>query len=275
MINNQDWYYVDSGQRIGPVSEQMLCQLIRDGHLSNDSYVWKSGFTDWIKLNEVVGLDIAPEAPIPNPSEPTPEKIPPKSEINARPVQPNIINWDNITDSDQIFTVRVGNDRGGAENEYGPFTILALKQLYEQHRINEKTLIFAPGMDNWIYLTDMPLVEQITGPLPPVINESDRRGGIRRPFVARLFLHDNTVVKEGICRDISTGGMQLLISDSPFKVNDKISFNVHPDNSDFHFVADGTIVRILEGNQGFSLRFLELGPQAVETINRYLADNQP
>ncbi|MBT3235858.1 MAG: DUF4339 domain-containing protein [Bdellovibrionales bacterium] len=275
MINNQDWYYVESGQRVGPVGEKMLCQLIRDGHLNNDSYVWKSGFTDWIKLSEVVGLDIQINPPTPvNTELPKQEDPPAKSEMNARPVPSSVINWDSITNEDQIFTVKIGDDRGGVDSEYGPFTLVVLKQLYQQHRINEKTLVFTPGMDNWIYLADMPLVEQMTGgSLPPVISESERRDSIRRPFVARLFLHDNTVVTEGICRDISIGGMQLLVSNSPFKVNDCISFNVHPDNSDFHFVADGKIVRLLEGNQGFSLRFIKLGPQAQETINRYLADS--
>lgn len=48
--------------------------------------------------------------------------------------------------------------------------------------------------------------------------------------------------------------------------------NVHPDNSDYHFVARGKVVRILDGDQGFSLRFSGLNDEAKNAINDYIGN---
>ena len=81
---------------------------------------------------------------------------------------------------------------------------------------------------------------------------------------------NNKKVFEGICRDVSVGGMQVLIDQFPGKAGEKISINVHPENSDYHFVASGQIVRLLEGNNGFSFRFQQLSDEAKKAIEKYV-----
>ena len=137
-------------------------------------------------------------------------------------------------------------------------------------RINGKTLIFAIGMDNWKFLAETPLFKKMSGESTPKIEESERRIGGRRPFVARILFHNNATIFEGVCNDVSVGGMQVLIADFPGKVGDKISLNVHPDNSAYHFAAKGKIVRFLEDRQGFSLRFFKLEQEAKKSIKSYI-----
>ncbi|MBL7665025.1 MAG: PilZ domain-containing protein [Bacteriovoracaceae bacterium] len=101
--------------------------------------------------------------------------------------------------------------------------------------------------------------------------DSDRRSAARKPFVARMFFHDNNQLYEGICRDISIGGMQVLVADYPGNVGDEISLNVHPENSEQHFVASGKIVRMLDKGQGFSFRFTVIETDAIKAIQKYIS----
>ena len=43
------------------------------------------------------------------------------------------------------------------------------------------------------------------------LSVDDRRKIKRKPFVARMFYHNDSIVYEGVCRDISVGGLQVLV----------------------------------------------------------------
>ena len=186
---------------------------------------------------------------------------------------PKKFDWENLDKSSKIFSLKIGIDREGPEGEYGPYSISFIKRLYSEKRINGKTLLFSPGMDDWMFLADIPIFEVIFSELPPIIDENDRRRATRKPFVARLLFHDNSEVFEGICRDISIGGLQILVAGCPLEINKTISMNVHPDNRETSFVAEGKVVRILEGNLGFSMRFVELSNDAKGAIENYINQN--
>ena len=64
--------------------------------------------------------------------------------------------------------------------------------------------------------------------------------------------------------------MQVLVNNYKGQVGDKIALNVHPANSEDHFTAEGEIVRVLEGNSGFSFRFNELAQDARKSIERHI-----
>lgn len=268
------WYYVENNERVGPISEETLEELVRNGNLGEDSFVWKKGFDDWKKIKDVSELTYCFHLGSPTESEedetPSMPEIVPEEASTESPEEEKI-DWDSIPSDQNIFSIKVGLDRnGGEEAEYGPFSLDVLKKLYEEHRINEKTLIFMPGMINWTFLADLPIYRRLTSNLPPVIDEKDRRVSIRKPFVAKMIFHDNSKVYEGVCRDISVGGLQILVSDFPGRAGDEITINVHPDNSEYSFVATGKIVRTLGGNKGFSVRFLQLSEEAQSAINSYL-----
>jgi hypothetical protein len=174
---------------------------------------------------------------------------------------------------DNVVFIRVGADRGAPPVEYGPYSVALLRRLFREKRISGKTEIFVKGSDDYLLLADVVDFQEIFEELPPVIKESERRTNARKPFIARLFIQNNKNFYEGICRDISVGGMQVLVDDFRGATNDRITINVHPENSDYHFVATGVVVRILEGNSGFSFRFQGLSEEATRAIEKYLQDN--
>ena len=77
----------------------------------------------------------------------------------------------------------------------------------------------------------------------------------------------------GMCRDISIGGMQVLTDEVPGEVGTKIRLHVEPpkDSGLKAFVAEGTVVRILEDRRGFSFRFSKLSDEAKKSIESYIA----
>lgn len=275
-IMSAQWYYVQGSERVGPVEKEEIHSLFHEGVLNPESYVWRKGFDNWKNLNAIDEFDSLltgdDDSHDNDTYEDEVESIPQMDEGHVE-TRPSSFDLNSIGHNDKVFTIKVGYDRGGNENEYGPFSIAQLSRAFEEKRISERTFIFTPGMTTWVLLGDFERFEDIAGSLPPKITEEDRRFNVRKPFVARLFFHDNQTVYEGICRDISVGGLQILVSEFPCSVGDKVSMNVHPDNSDYHFTASGKVVRKLEGNAGFSLRFEDLAPDAHSAIQSYINEN--
>ncbi|MFL5783477.1 MAG: GYF domain-containing protein [Bacteriovoracaceae bacterium] len=283
------WYYVQKGNRHGPVAVEVIQQMISNSDLNTNDYVWKKGFENWKKIKEVPELEESPQAAAPAPApepepEPTPAPAPAASTFKAPEPKPAAaapqqkmeykeINLSSLSPEERIIFVRIGNDRGGAASDYGPFSVNQLRQLLKENRINGKTLFFMNGMKEWKVLADVPEYQEIFEESPPVIKDADRRVAVRKPFVARLFVQNNKKVFEGICRDISIGGMQILTDEFKGQPGDRISINVHPDNSDYHFTASGVVVRILNGNSGFSFRFQGLTDDARKAVEKYLQEN--
>ncbi|HLT22690.1 MAG TPA: GYF domain-containing protein [Bacteriovoracaceae bacterium] len=256
---SENWYYVQQGNRQGPVSFETIQSLIRSNTLGDSDYVWKKGFDNWKKIREVSELSTVEEGP----------GVPPMiSKIDY--IDPKLSEFD---PHDRSLFIRIGMDRGGQPNDYGPFTLEQLKKLFKENRINGKTLLFKNGMKEWKLLGDFEDYQEIFEEVPPMIAEEERRSAIRKPFVARMFVHNNETVFEGICRDISIGGMQVLTDQFKGKEGDRISINVHPQNTDYHFTASGMVVRLLEGNAGFSFRFLNLSDEARKSIEKYIEEN--
>ena len=255
-----EWYYVEGEQRIGPVSQSKISELIEEGNLTEENFVWKKGFENWKKLKEVSDFKRNDDYP---------EELP----TIVKSSEKRDVDWDVIKDDEKIFLIKIGIDRGGEEVEYGPYSINILKRAAIEGRINGKTLLFVSGMDSWTFLSDLPIYNKIFSTESETLSNSERRQNSRKPFVARMFFHNESVVYEGICRDISVGGLQVLVDGFPGNIGDEISLNVHPENTDYNFVASGKVVRILEGDQGFSLRFIKLSDEAINAIEDYLSKN--
>ena len=256
------WYYVIGRERNGPVAKQEIEKLYRFGTLNEDSHVWREGFSNWEKLNKTEDFaplfaahGLPPELDIP--------ELPGMGE--PAPKEP----WDNLDPDEKTIHIKVGYDRGGEEVEYGPYSINQLKRAYKERRINDKSYIFIPGMQNWVLLGDSPLFSQLSS-APVTLTEQDRRKSVRRPVTANIIFHNNQKVFDGICRDISIGGMQVLVGNFSARIGEGVTLNVHPDNSSHSFTAKGKIVRLLDGGQGFSLRFSELDQQAKESLLSYI-----
>ncbi len=254
------WYYVLNGERQGPVTKETVQELYNDNIIKEEDYVWQKGFDNWMKITEVSDFSKKSQQAPSNP---------PKLDIPAPITE---LKFSSKSRTDKLYYIKIGADRGAEEIEYGPFSLETLLKLYKENRINAKTFIFSTGQNNWSLISEFEDFEQTFDELPPEINEEDKRAFKRKPFIARMFIQNNQKVFEGICRDVSVGGMQVLIDQFPGNVGESIDINVHPETSEHSFVASGKIVRLLEGGQGFSFRFHDLGEEAVSAINSYIKE---
>lgn len=252
------WYYVQKGNRHGPVAIEVIEQMIKQEDLRSEDYVWKKGFENWKKIKDTSELVSVIGS---NEKKQLPEEVEKEFSLS------------DFSEDERVHYVRVGSDRGTINNDYGPFNLKQLKQLFKENRINAKTLVFIKGSKNWKMLADFNEYEEIFEEVPPMIKDSDRRFAVRKPIIARLFVQNNKALYEGICRDISVGGMQILVDNFKGMAGDKISVNVHPENTSYHFTASGVVVRILEGNSGFSFRFNALSEEAKRAIEKYIQEN--
>lgn len=60
------WYYEQNGNRIGPVDETTMRQLIADRTISIDTLVWTNGMANWTPLQQTqlaAGLPVPPPTP--------------------------------------------------------------------------------------------------------------------------------------------------------------------------------------------------------------------
>ena len=259
------WYYVLGQERIGPVEREEIEKLYRFGSLKEDSHVWRKGFAGWEKLGQVEdfsSLFDAPELP-PEPNLPEPPKAPQEKREMV---------WDNLDPDAKVIHIKIGYDRGMEEVEYGPYSLNQIKRAYGEKRINDKSYIFISGMKNWVLLGDSPIFSQLSSGRAN-ITEQDRRKSVRKPVTVNVIFHNNEKIFDGICRDISIGGMQVLVGNFSACIGDSVTLNVHPDNSNHSFATQGKIVRLLDGGQGFSLRFFDLEPDAKKSLLSYIDQN--
>ncbi len=86
------WYYAQSGQQQGPISDEQIKRMVQDGSLGKEDLVWREGMASWQPAGEVPGLEFpaptftpaplypppaAPAAPIITPPPPPPDAVAP------------------------------------------------------------------------------------------------------------------------------------------------------------------------------------------------------
>ena len=75
-----DWYYVSQGQPAGPIPEEQLAELLRNGTITATTLVWRNGLTNWIPLSEAQPGWMTPPPPAPTQAPgfpPVPSAAPP------------------------------------------------------------------------------------------------------------------------------------------------------------------------------------------------------
>lgn len=269
-----NWYYVFEGERKGPVETSQIQELYSAGRLKDNDYVWKKGYDNWMKVVDT-GEFVKQARPkpqlqsIPTPV-PEPEPIEQAAEIPS-PISYANPSFEGVDLNNKIYFIKTGADRGGKGAEYGPFSLAILKKLFSENRVNGKTFCFTKGIETWTPLASFSGFQAVFNQAPVQIEDKDKRAFKRKPLIARMFIENNNHLFEGICRDVSIGGMQVLVDRFPGKAGERISINVHPENTDHHFTASGEIVRLLDGGLGFSFRFINLSEDAIRAINSYIS----
>jgi len=67
-MENSEWYYAKAGQQHGPVSKEILVDMIKAGGLSGGAMVWRDGMDSWSPVTSVAELsgylpDPGPDSP--------------------------------------------------------------------------------------------------------------------------------------------------------------------------------------------------------------------
>jgi RDD family/GYF domain 2 len=55
-----NWYYVEQGKQAGPVSDEQLDEMVRNGRITPDTLVWREGMADWIPCREARAQTVPP-----------------------------------------------------------------------------------------------------------------------------------------------------------------------------------------------------------------------
>lgn len=85
-----EWYYVGHYGQLGPLTLEQMSDLVADGVIDHETFVWKSGMPDWSPAKAVQDLQsrLHPDGPPPGPYSPTPH--PPEFRgANAAPMNHN------------------------------------------------------------------------------------------------------------------------------------------------------------------------------------------
>jgi len=59
-----EWYYVEEGKQVGPVSREELLRRVRAGRITGDTLVWYSDLTRWTPWKELHDAEGGPPIPV-------------------------------------------------------------------------------------------------------------------------------------------------------------------------------------------------------------------
>ena len=60
-----NWFYVDAGQQAGPVPDEQLDELVRNGKVRGDTLIWREGLANWQPYTQARPEGIQPAPPPP------------------------------------------------------------------------------------------------------------------------------------------------------------------------------------------------------------------
>lgn len=247
------WYTVVNDRPIGPLSAKEIVQRIRASELSFASHVWKDGFKGWTRIYDVI--DFKPLMPA-EPAAALLAEIQKSTQAAPPPLAPQ--------QKEELRVWYVYLD----ESSYGPVSDREVTGLIEAGRISGATYMWTKGFADWQQGKDVEYwAKRFT---KKTAKPSDKRATPRKPFETKILLTDGKEVGWALCRDISVGGMQVLMDHSPGPAGTPLKLNVNPGSNMPGFACEGVVVRILEDGRGFSFRFTSLSGEAKSAIEKYI-----
>ncbi len=252
------WFTVVNARPVGPLSAKEIVQRLQAHELSFASHVWKDGLKGWTRIYDVI--DFKPLLPV----EPEPSligEIQKSTQVNPPPLSPK--------QKQDLRTWYVYLD----EANYGPISDQEVIGLVQAGRIMPSTYMWQKGFSDWQQAKDIDIWTKLMGgaKAPAASGKpADKRAAPRKPFEAKILLTDGKEVGWAICRDISVGGMQVLMDHAPGPAGTTLKLNVNPHGNIPSFACEGSVVRILEDGRGFSFRFQALSPEAKSAIEKHI-----
>ena len=249
------WYTVVADRPVGPLSAKEIVQRIKAHELTFASHVWKEGFSGWTRIYDVI--DFKPLLP----AEPSASLLGEIQKSSSGGAPPPLA----PAQKEELRVWYAYLD----EASYGPISDREVTSLIESGRINANTYMWTKGFTDWQLGKDIDYWKKRLGK-PAAAKPADKRAAPRKPFETRILLTDGKEVGWAICRDISVGGMQVLMDHAPGPAGTQLKLNVNPQGNMPGFACEGLIVRILEDGRGFSFRFTTLSADARSAIEKYI-----
>lgn len=259
------WYAVVGGRPVGPLSAKEIVQRIQANDLNFASHLWKEGFSGWTRIYDII--DFKPLLPA-EPAAQLIAEIQKSTQAAPPPLSPK--------QKEDLRTWFVHID----ETQYGPLSDVEILTLIKNGRITPSTYMWQKGFSEWQMAVNVPawskhlasgdVAAEFAKSAGQEQKKADKRAAPRKPFEAKILLTDGKEVGWAICRDISVGGMQVLMDGSPAAVGSALKLNVTTHGSIPSFACEGVVVRILEDGRGFSFRFTNLSADAKQAIEKYI-----
>lgn len=258
MFENQvekKWFVAVEERLLGPVSGKEVALWVVGGEISLVHFAWHEGMSRWQRLLELKDFkSLLPTEPEPALMAQARTKLHKQADpAGEPPAAPRV--W-------FLFM----ND-----SQYGPFSANEVQLMADAGRVNAHTYVWKKGMADWVLapsVTELGL--KLSAPQAKGA-KSEKRVTPRKPFEAKLLLTNGQEVGWALCRDISIGGMQVLIDRVPGGVGTTLKLNVTAAGDIPAFACDGEIVRVLEDGRGFSFRFTSLPAKAKAAIEKYIS----
>lgn len=306
--DSPQWYVAMGSRWIGPLAATDVYQRITTHEITWAHFVWRPGQADWERICDVPTFQGAvPTTPtkdvqqqVKEASKPSIRTAAPASRKAGSP-PPKPANKARNEEEARIWFLYYN------DSQFGPFSGEEISRFLRVGKIHGRVHIWKDGMGDWERLEsierfadDVEEAKRVrdakraaTSGSPAKGARADRseeggreageqRKAPRRPLIAKILMADDKVLTAAVCRDISVGGMQVLTDRIPGEPGAKIKLNVSPaggkggtkvgQKSIAPFVAEGTIVRILEDGRGFSFRFHRLPDSSRQAIEDYIRD---
>ena len=247
------WYTVVNDRPVGPLSAKEIVQRIRAHDLNFASHVWKDGFKGWTRIYDVI--DFKPLLPS-EPASALLAEIQKSLQAAPPPLAPQ--------QKEELRVWYVYLD----EASYGPVSEREVTALIEAGRINGSTYMWTKGFGDWQQGKEIEYwAKRFTKKAAKPV---DKRAAPRKPLETKILFTDGKEVGWALCRDISVGGMQVLMDHSPGPVGTALKLNVSAQAKIPGFACEGVVVRVLEDGRGFSFRFTNLSAEAKVAIEKYI-----
>jgi hypothetical protein len=227
----QSWYLHYNDTQFGPFSTDDVNGFLSVGKINRRVHAWHDGMENWERLERIDEFQNKPEAA-------TPPRLPQsKASLPKLPAGKSSSGKSAAGKTSRTFTDPFGDT--AMDSDADPFS-----DPFDRPTMSDES-------------------------------PSNKRDAPRRPLVAKILISDETNVIVGVCRDISIGGLQVLTEPISVKVGTKLKMNISPAGTQGGirlepFVAEGTVVRILEDGRGFSFRFQRLSERARQAIEAYI-----
>ncbi len=275
------WYLALGGEAwVGPLTSSDVYKKILSKEITWGHYLWKPGDLDWTRICDLPFFQATfPDRPGKSMHSKIQARLAEELSLKQKTVQKAQQNKKtpppppSIPDG-PLEKIWYLHDEG---SQLGPFSFEEVTRFLKINRIDPHVYAWRDGMANWDRLDRIRIFEDALKHIAVSRAHSaqDQRGTPRRPLVARIFLSHDDAMIVAVCRDISVGGMQVLTDKVPGGPGTRLKMNVSPSGSEDTkkiqpFIAEGTVVRVLEDHCGFSFRFEKLPDRARRAIESYI-----